>query len=314
MTDTATKITLRQLQIFLAAMDSRSFARAAETLSLSAPAVSMQMSKLGEELGAELFEKDGRSVLPTEVAEALEPYVRQMNTTLDEAIAVVKTLQGTLDARLRLAMVSTARNFGPQLFQTFQNQYPEVELEFFIANRQGVIEALESGQIDLALMGRTPRRIEVTAHQFARHPYVLISHPDHPLARFRHIRRSDLVAHRFLVRETGSGTRMLHDHFFDAADLPLPKAQEMDSNANIKQAVMANMGLAFISAHTIALELDAGKLKILDVQGMPELRDWYVLYPKGTKLGTPARQFCDFIRSQGPGFMREFFGEDLLPA
>ena len=313
MTKDGSRITLRQLEIFLAAVENRSFAAAAETLSLSAPAVSMQMSKLGEELGAVLFEKDGRSIQPTEIANALVPYARQMTTTLTDAVEMVKSMQGELDNRVRVAMVSTARNFGPQLFQEFQKHNPRIDLQITIANRRGVIEALETGQIDLALMGRPPRRIEVTAHQFARHPYVLISHPDHPLARFRRIRRADLAAHRFLVREPGSGTRMVHEHYFQSDGLSLPQSQEMDSNANIKQAVMANMGLAFISAHTIALEHEAGKLTILDAEGMPELRDWYVLYPKEAVLGAAARQFRDFIKSKGPRFMRDFFGPTLAP-
>ncbi|MEQ8290672.1 MAG: LysR family transcriptional regulator [Roseovarius sp.] len=313
MTKDGSRITLRQLEIFLAAVENRSFAAAAETLSLSAPAVSMQMSKLGEELGAVLFEKDGRSIQPTEIANALVPYARQMTTTLTDAVEMVKSMQGELDNRVRVAMVSTARNFGPQLFQEFQKHHPRIDLQITIANRRGVIEALETGQIDLALMGRPPRRIEVTAHQFARHPYVLISYPDHPLARFRRIRRADLAAHRFLVREPGSGTRMVHEHYFQSDGLSLPQSQEMDSNANIKQAVMANMGLAFISAHTIALEYEAGKLTILDAEGMPELRDWFVLYPKEAVLGAAARQFRDFIKATGPRFMRDFFGPTLAP-
>ncbi|WP_422032553.1 LysR family transcriptional regulator [Roseovarius sp.] len=313
MSKDGSRITLRQLEIFLAAVENRSFAAAAETLSLSAPAVSMQMSKLGEELGAVLFEKDGRSIQPTEIANALVPYARQMTSTLTDAVEMVKSMQGELDNRVRVAMVSTARNFGPQLFQEFQKHHPRIDLQITIANRRGVIEALETGQIDLALMGRPPRRIEVTAHQFARHPYVLISHPDHPLARFRRIRRADLAAHRFLVRETGSGTRMVHEHYFQSDGLSLPQSQEMDSNANIKQAVMANMGLAFISAHTIALEYEAGKLTILDAEGMPELRDWFVLYPKEAVLGAAARQFRDFIKAKGPRFMRDFFGPTLAP-
>lgn len=313
MSKDGSRITLRQLEIFLAAVENRSFAAAAETLSLSAPAVSMQMSKLGEELGAVLFEKDGRSIQPTEIANALVPYARQMTSTLTDAVEMVKSMQGELDNRVRVAMVSTARNFGPQLFQEFQKHHPRIDLQITIANRRGVIEALETGQIDLALMGRPPRRIEVTAHQFARHPYVLISHPDHPLARFRRIRRADLAAHRFLVREPGSGTRMVHEHYFQSDGLSLPQSQEMDSNANIKQAVMANMGLAFISAHTIALEYEAGKLTILDAECMPELRDWFVLYPKEAVLGAAARQFRDFIKAKGPSFMRDFFGPTLAP-
>ncbi len=307
MPPTSDKITLRQLQIFLVAIETRSFVRAAERLSLTPPAVSMQMSRLSEEFGAPLFEKSGRSVIPTEVATALVPYAERMTETLAEAVDVVQIMQGKLDHRVRVAMVTTARNFGPHLLAQFQQEHPECDLQFKIANRRSVIEMLDTDQIDLALMGRPPRRLETTAHQFAKHPYVLIGHPDHPLVRSSRIRRSDLPHHQFIVRERGSGTRMVHEFFFSDSGLPQPKAQEMDSNANIKQAVMANMGLAFISAHTIALEAMAGKLKILNVEGMPEYRDWFVLHMRNKPLRPAARSFRDFVDQKGPAFMDDFF-------
>lgn len=311
MDESVSKITLRQLQIFLSAVENRNFIRAAEQLGLTPPAVSMQMSRLSEALGAHLFEREGRSIQPTAMATALVPYAERVTETLREAKELIAALQGELDAKVRVAMVSTARNFGPQLLQEFKRQHPDSNLEISISNRQGVINQLETGQIDLALMGRPPRRFEVEAFGFAKHPYVLISHPDHPLTRFRRIHRADLSGHRFLVREAGSGTRMVHDHFFQSAGLVLPQAQEMDSNANIKQAVMANMGLAFISAHTIALERSAGKLTVLDVTGMPELRDWYVLHLRGKTLSPAALKFRQFVETEGPGFMRNFFDENL---
>jgi DNA-binding transcriptional LysR family regulator len=295
------------MQIFLAAIESRSFIRAAEKLSLSPPAVSMQMSRLSEAFGATLFERDGRSVKATEVAMALVPYAEQLTDTLREAVHMVESLQGKLGLQIRVAMVSTARNFGPQLVQRFLTRHPETKIEISIANREGVIAQLEEGTADVAVMGRPPQRIQVTARPFAVHPYVLICHPDHPLQ----IRPADLVACRFLVREPGSGTRLVHEHFFKAAGLAPPQAQEMDSNANIKHAVMADMGLAFISAHTIALEREAGKLRLLAVEGMPQLREWYVVYPGGRILRPSARLFADFIASDGPQFMREFYGPDL---
>jgi DNA-binding transcriptional LysR family regulator len=308
--ETGDKITLRQMRIFLAAVESRSFIRAAEKLSLTPPAVSMQMKSLSDALGAPLFEKDGRSVQPTRVATALVPYAERLTETLREAVHVVEALQGKLDNQVRVAMVTTARNFGPHLVQQFQKTHPGANVEFTIANRDGVISQLQEGKADLALMGRPPRRIEVTAHRFAQHPYVLISHPEHPLANAARINRSDLVSYRFLVRESGSGTRMVHEHFFLDEGLDLPKAQEMDSNANIKQAVMANMGLAFLSAHTVALERQARKLSILNVDGMPQIRDWYIVYPPNSTLGRVVQDFRDFVIAEGPGFMRSFFGED----
>lgn len=310
-TQDESKITLRQLQIFLSVLEHRSFVRAAEKLRLTPPAVSMQMSRLSEAFGVSLFEKEGRSVQPTPAANALVPYAEQITETLRDAKEAIETLQGELDNRVRVAMVSTARNFGPQLVQSFTTQHPGTKVEISIANRRGVIAQLENGEVDMALMGRAPKRFEVEAYSFSKHPYVLIAHPDHPLTRFKKIHRADLSAHRFLVREAGSGTRMVHDHLFEAAGIPKPRAQVMDSNANIKQAVMANMGLAFISAHTIALELSAKKLTVLDVTGMPEYREWYVLHLRGKTLSPAALKFRQYVETSGGDFMKEFFA-DLL--
>lgn len=311
MAEEETRISLRQMQIFLAAVESRSFIRAAEALALSPPAVSMQMSRLSEAFGAPLFERAGRSVQPTAVAKALVPYAEKLTQTLHEAVQTVEALQGRIDLQVRIAMVSTARNFGPQLVHQFLGRFPDANIEISIANREGTIAQLQEGKADVALMGRPPANIKVTAHQFARHPYVLICHPDHPLLRFPKIRPVDLSVCRFLVREQGSGTRMVHEYFFKQAGVPPPQAQEMDSNSNIMQAVMADMGLAFISAHTVALERQAGKLAFVAVEGMPQLRDWFVVYPSGRALRPSAQKFVDFIARDGPGFMTRFYGDDL---
>lgn len=303
------KITLRQLQILLLAVEQRSFSKTAKNLGVAASAVSMQMTNLAEELDVELFEREGRSIRPTPMATRLLPYAEKALETVETMAQVAREIQGDLGQIVRISMVSTARNFGPHLIQAFQQAHPNVEVDVTIHNRRGTIARLENRQIDLALMGRAPRRVEVDARRFADHPYVLIAGPNHPLTRFRNIKRQDLVAHKFLVREVGSGTRMVHDHFFTDHKLPLPNAQEMSSNANIKNAVMAGMGLAFISAHTIALEHGAGKLALLDVQGMPEIRDWYVVTLKSAALGPAAQLFCDFVAREGEAFMRDFFAD-----
>jgi DNA-binding transcriptional LysR family regulator len=305
------KVTLRQIQIFLAVAEHRSFFKAAAQLQLTPPAVSMQMSRLSETLNAPLFEKNGRSIKLTAAATALIPYAERMAEALREACSVIDALQGRLNALVRVAMVTTSRNFGPYLLQAFSRLHPEITIEPIIANRTGVIEKLEANQIDLALMGRPPKRIEVDATPIAKHPYVLISHPEHRLAKLNWIPRKDLTTETFLLREEGSGTRMVHDYYFLSKKLPLPNAHVMDSNENIKQAVMAGMGLAFISAHTIALERKAGKLAVLAADGMPEIREWFILHLKGKRLSPAAETFKAFVRTEGPEFVRSFFEESL---
>ncbi|MER9714520.1 LysR family transcriptional regulator [Mesorhizobium sp. M0174] len=308
MVDTTEKVTLRQLQIFLAAVEHRSFWRAAAQLELSPPAVSMQMAKLSEALGSTLFEKDGRSIQLTAAATALIPYAERMTEALHEAQGVLSALQGRLNGLVRVAMVTTSRNFGPHLLQEFRRRHPDVLIESIIANREGVIKRLEANQIDIALMGRPPQRLEVEALPFAKHPYVLIGHPLNALAKRKLISRRELSHQPFFVREEGSGTRMVHENYFLSERLQLPNASMMDSNENIKQAVMADMGIAFISAHTVALELQAKKLAILAADGMPTMREWFVLHLKRKKLSPAAQSFKAFVRDQGPALMRRLFG------
>lgn len=302
------KVTLRQLQIFLVAAETLSFQRAAEALELTPPAVSMQMARLGEELGVNLFEKQGRQLSLTQPGEALVPYARRIAQLLREAGEAISGVQAAVQHTLTVAMVTTSRNFGPQLVARFQAQHPEAKLDIRIGNRREVIDLLERDEAELALMGRVPGRVEVEAAPFANHPYVVIAPPGHPLAQLRAIEPSRLSEEVFLARESGSGTRIVMEHFFADRGLGMPRLQEMNSNENIKQAVMANMGLAVISRHTLHLELLAGKLVELDVQGMPEMRSWRVVRLKGKQLNATAAQFWGFVEEQGPAFMAELFG------
>ncbi|PBB51906.1 MULTISPECIES: LysR family transcriptional regulator [Mesorhizobium] len=318
MSDALDKITLRQLQIFLAVVEHKSFVGAASQLNLTPPAVSMQMSRLSDVLDAPLFDRDGRSIQLTPAATALIPYAERMTEALNEAINVIDGLQGRLDRLVRVAMVMTSRNFGPHLLKEFSRLHQDIQIETTIANREKVIELLQSGNVDLALMGRPPQRIEVEAVPFASHPYVLIGHPDHVLASKQHISRRELTAFKFIAREAGSGTRMIHDYYFTSHSVQLPPLYVvMDSNENIKQAVMADMGLAFISGHTIALECQAKKLRILHAEDMPAMREWFAVHLKGRQLRPAAESFKAFVVNEGPSFMRRFFGnlpKELLRA
>lgn len=306
--DSLHKVTLRQLQIFLVAAENLSFQRAAEVLELTPPAVSMQMGSLSEELGAPLFEKRGRQIALTSAGAKLVPYARRITHTLREARDAIQDMGGVERSTVRVGMVSTSRNFGPHLVARFQNNHPETHLDIEIANRRTVVEMLESEAVDLALMGRPPSRIAVEATPFAKHPYVIIASPSHALANEDKIDPKRLVDEPFLARETGSGTRAVLEHFFDDRTLDLPEIQEMTSNENIKQAVMANMGLAVISQHTLQLEVQAGRLAVLKVKGMPDVRTWFVVHLKDRELNPAAQQFREFVANEGPAFMSEFFG------
>jgi len=291
--------TLRQLRAFDAAARHLSFARAAEELHLSLPAVSMQLAQLEASAGQPLFEWVHRKLALTAAGALVLDHARSVLRQVDDAQASLDALQGLKRGRVQIAVTSTAKYFAPRLLARFRERYPDVELALSVANRELVVDALAGNEVDLAIMGRPPERLGAVAEVFARHPLVVIAPRGHPLARRRRLAPAALAAYPFIVRERGSGTRSAMEEFFAAAGVSVPVAMEMASNESIKQAVMANMGLSFLSRHTIALELAARRLVLLQVRGLPVVRHWHVAHLAGKRLSPPAEAFRRFVLDEG---------------
>jgi DNA-binding transcriptional LysR family regulator len=153
-------------------------------------------------------------------------------------------------------------------------------------------------------MGRSPQSLDTLAEPFAQNPHVIIAAHDHPLARRRKIPVEALAQETFIVREPGSGTRLAMQKFFDDQEVTCRIGMEMASNETIKQAVMAGMGVSFLSRHTLDLELQAQRLAILDVRGTPVLRQWHVAHLAKKRLSPTAAAFREFVLAHGRALLR----------
>lgn len=293
-------LTMRQLRSLTAIEQSGKISIAANGLGLTGPAVTLQLKQAEEEIGMPLFDRTPDGMRPTAagqaVLEAAHAVQERLRALEEEIIAFKGGKRGTL----KLGAVSTAKYFAPRLIAAFQKTHPDIDIELFIGNRAETIEALRRQTIDIALMGRPPRDLEVEAALFGDHPLVIIAPADHRLVGKRDITKEEIAAEKFLVRERGSGTRISLEIFF--ADIPGKLENlgtEMGSNETIKQAVMAGLGVAFISAHTIEQELQLGRLVILDVSGMPIRRQWFSV-SRSDRTASPAmRIFRDYLIRDG---------------
>lgn len=304
MPDTFRHVTLRQLQIFLTVVDQGSFAAAAKKLHLTQPAVSMQMSQLAAAAGQPLFERADRATVLTEAGRTVLPHAKRIAHALRDASDALDAMGELRQGHLRVAVVATTQYFAPRLLARFRSAHPGVVLDVMIDTRPKVIAALEDGQVDLAVMGRPPTHIDVVAEPFAQHPHGIIAPPDHPLAGKRRIEPRRLLQWPLLARETGSGTRYAMDQYFALHDLEPAIEQEITSNEAIKQAVMAGLGLAFISQHTVSLEHRVGQLSLLDVKGLPVMRSWYLLHLSQHQLQPAAAALKRFFHEEAPVLMR----------
>ena len=299
-------VTLRQLQIFVAAADSLSFSRASTQLHLTQPAVSMQIRQLEHSAGLPLFERLGKRLHLTQAGEELLGYARQALRALKEADDAFAALKGLRGGLLRIGVVSTAKYFAPKLLAQFARSHPEIELRLAVNNREAVVRQLDLNEIDLAVMGQPPRHLETVAVPFARHPLSIIAAPDHALASRKRIPLRALESETFLVREPGSGTRSAMEHYFQEQGVKVRVGMEMSSNETIKQAVMAGMGIAFISEHTIGLELASSQLCVLKVEGLPVLRRWYVVHLEAKRLSPAAAAFKKFMLEEGSALLKQW--------
>ena len=296
-------VTLRQLRVFESAARNVSFARAAEELHLTQPGVSMQVKELEQSAGLPLFERIGRKMHVTEAGRELLVRTHEVLRALDDAEAALDALRGLRRGHINLGVTSTAKYFAPILLARFRDLHPSLDFRLAVSNREAVLADLAGNQVDLTIMGRPPEALATIAAAFAPHPFVIIAAPGHPMARRRRIPIAALADETFLVREPGSGTSSAMEQYFREQGLPVRVGMEMASNETIKQAAMAGMGVSFLSRHTIGLELASKRLVVLDVRGLPVMREWYVVHLAAKRLSPTAQAFRAFVLRHGRGVL-----------
>jgi len=297
--------TLRQLVIFTAVADRMSFSRAAEDLHLTQPAISAQIKALEGHAGLPLFERTGRKLQLTAAGDELLTYARRISELFREADEAMAQLKGGARGKLNVAVISAGDYFFPRLLAAFAERHPGVTLNLAVHNRETLLRQLADNLTDLAIMVRPPDDPDTVRVAFAPHAYVIVAAPRHPLVGKRRISRERLLQEPFIVREPGSDTFRSMQDAFGSDTARIHAAMEIASNETIKQAVIAGMGLSFLSSHAIALDVRAGNLAVLDVEGFPAWRHWYVVHRATKRLPAIAVAFRAFLLADGARLIAE---------
>lgn len=255
----------------------------------------MQIKQLEENVGTALFEQLGKKIYLTEAGHELYHYSRVIAQQLSEVEAVLSELKGLKRGKLKISVASTANYFAPQLLATFSQRFPTVTVSLNVTNRQALLVQLANNEMDMAIMGQPPEGLDLVAESFMDNPLVVIAPVNHPLARKKAIPLARLEEETFLMREEGSGTRIAMERYFDAHDVKIHTGMQMSSTEAIKQAVQAGLGLGVVSLHTVELELEAKRLRVLDVEGLPINRHWYIVHRKDKRLSASAQAFKNFL-------------------
>lgn len=302
-------VTLRQLRALTALARAGSVTGAAEILHLTPPAVTLQLQALQQAAGMPLIDRLPVGMVLTEAGREVAAAAQRIDVTLGECEAALGDLAGFRRGAVTAGITSTAKYFAPRALGAFSRRHPGLDLRLGVGNRAETIAGLRDHSLDLAIMGQPPEELAVQATIIGPHPHVIVTMAGHPLTFRSRLEPAALLGESFLVREEGSGTRSLMQRFFADAGVTPRIGMELGSNETIKQAVLAGLGIAFLSAHTIELEVQTGRLVILDVVGLPAMRQWYVVHVADRRLSLAARALHTFLLGDGAAFLPDVCGD-----
>lgn len=289
------RVTLGQLKAFEAVTRLGSFSGAARELYVTQPAISKKIRLLQEEVGLPLLEQVGKGIHLTDAGQLLLGVCRDWLETWSRFEQSIADLQGLKQGRLRIAVVTTSKYFMPRVLGPFCARYPGIDVAMEVINRDRLLERLARNDDDLYIMGVPPQDLDVVSEPLISNPLVVVAPAAHPLALRSRIRLRELADQFFLMRETGSGTRITVERVFQEKGIPLKVKMELGSNEAIKQAVAGGLGLAIMSRHALNPLTGPDRIVELKVQGFPIKRHWYVVTPRGKQLSVVAQTFLDFL-------------------
>ena len=300
-------LTLRQLTVFLEASRQMSFARTAETLHLTQPAISMQIRQLESAVGLPLFERIGKKLSLTRAGELFRHHAARVIGELQDAEQALQAVKGLKSGQSIVGLVSTAKYFAPKLLAEFVVKHPQIDIQFLVGNRETLINALRDNEIDFAVMGRPPEKLDASAEPIAQNPHMLVAHKSHRLVRARRFDFHELRTETFLMREPGSGTRLVMEAVFKQHLFTPARLLTLGSNEAVKQAAMAGLGVSLLSLQTLELELRTGEIALLDVIGTPVVRSWHLVNMNAKKLSPAAAAFREFLMRRTHAYLDRTF-------
>ncbi len=308
-------VTFRQLRVFTEVARHLSFSRAAESLHLSPPAVTMQVKELEQHVGLPLFERQGRQVQLTMAGEYFLVYAKRLLSSLKDAENVMARFKRVETGVLTVGLISTAGYFLPALLARFQAEHAGIDVRLDVTRDiTKLIDRLHNNEIDLAVMGRPPREYALRAEPFASHPMVFVCPPGHPLLGVGHPPLDALVHYPLIARELGSEVRQNLDNFLRDNRLAPRIAMEIPSNETVKAAVMAGMGIGFLSLHAVAGELRNGQLHTVDFEGTPVVRSWNLVHEASKVLSPAAEAFRYLMLEHGEDLISQHSSQSPSPA
>lgn len=260
----------------------------------------MQLKQLEEQIGLQLVQQNGRRMSLTEAGQELRGHAQSIAAQMTDLAAAMEKFRSRERGVLRLAVVSTANYFLPKTIAAFSSLHPGVRISLDVVNRDAALSTLVESRADLAITGQPPDGAYVTGEYFKDNPLVVIASTGHRLASAKSIPLHRLADEVLVLREAGSGTRATAERYLGERKIAYRPGCELSSNEAVKQAVQAGLGIGIVPLQTVQLELETARLAVLDFEGFPLLRRWFIVHRNDRRLSAIAEEFKTLLLAGNP--------------
>ena len=284
--------TIKQLYSFEAVIRLGGFTSASKELHITQPAVYMQVQQLQNNIGAKIFNINGKKIAPTFIGNKIyETAVKAINVVENSKLEINQSLNPD-SGHLQIAVATTANSFVSNLLSKFKKEFPKMTFYMDVTNRHSLLDNLKNHNADIVIMGEPPKNIPLISHAFMKNPLIAIAHPENELLTKNIVTIKDLAKETLLTREVGSGTRITIERF---TGLNFNSDIQINSNEAIVEAVQAGLGIGFVSMHSVNLQLKNQIIKQLNVEPFPIVRQWHIVHHAEAELSPIARRFKKFV-------------------
>lgn len=293
---------LWQLHIFLKVVDLKSFSRAGRAVHLSQPTVSSHLKDLEAHFDCRLIDRLSKEALPTKAGQLLYRYAKRMISLRNETESAMAEFKGKVKGSLDLGGSTIPGAFVlPAIIGAFTKRFPEVSVSLSIADTQQTIESILSGNLEIGVVGAVSTHANISQTHLVDDELCLVVPADHQWSGEKQVTTQQLFTEPFIIREHGSGTlKSIQASFSEAAlnvdDLNI--VARIGSTEAVRQGIKNHMGVSILSAIAVADDVEAGKLRILTIDGLNLKRAFYLTQHRHRSISPLCQTFIDFIHKK----------------
>ncbi len=296
---------LRKLEVFCKVYELRSFSKAALQSYLTQPTVSGYIAFLEDKFGAKLFDRLGKEISPTKAGETLYVYAKRMLATKEEAEKDINLLLGRKKGKLKLGGSTIPGQYIlPSFLGRFKALYPNCKILLNIGDTKQIVQMVLNDELEIGMVGARLNIPKLNFEPVIEDELILIAHSKHPLTKEVFVDFDTLKKAPFILRESGSGTRMTMEHILKEKGIEISEMNivaELGSTEAVRQAVIAGIGTSILSKRAVEIEIKAGSIKEIKLDDMELKRIFYLIYHTQKTLSPLATAFLEFLKEDEEG-------------